>query len=247
MGKKLCLGIATATAGLAILYRLGTRRGATFDEVRRTLPGDSLIPDPSVVTTHAVTIHAPAGTIWPWLMQVGYHRGGWYTDSKIDEFSFDYFFKIIAAKDKKPVRRPSADRILPQFQDLQIGDEVPDGPPGTVYYTVRMMETNRHLVFYSDTYDRVIIPGFVRGDGSDPIIDNTWAFVLAEVDSETTRFIVRTRIRVKYKLVGLFFWPFLMLGESIFPILMLNGFKRRAEQATLTSLDQDAEKPQDTD
>jgi hypothetical protein len=208
---------------------LGTRRGATSDEVRRTLPGDSLISNPSVQTTLAIIIHAPAQAIWPWLKQAGYHRGGWYTDSKIDEISFDYFFKIIAAKDKKPVRKASADRILPQFQDLQIGDEIPDGPPGTVYYTVKMMETNQHLVLYSDSYDRVIIPEFARGDGPEPVIDNTWAFVLVEVDPETTRFIVRARIRVKYPLVGLLFWPFLMLGESIFPTLMLNGFKQRAE------------------
>jgi hypothetical protein len=208
---------------------LGTRRGATSDEVRRTLPGDSLISNPSVQTTLAIIIHAPAQAIWPWLKQAGYHRGGWYTDSKIDEISFDYFFKIIAAKDKKPVRKTSADRILPQFQDLQIGDEIPDGPPGTVYYTVKMMETNQHLVLYSDSYDRVIIPEFARGDGPEPVIDNTWAFVLVEVDPETTRFIVRARIRVKYPLVGLLFWPFLMLGESIFPTLMLNGFKQRAE------------------
>ena len=231
MGRKLCLGFAAAAGGLALIHRLGTRRGATSDEFRRTLPGDSLVPNPSVQTTHAITIYAPAHAIWPWLKQVGYHRGGWYTDSKIDEVSFDYFFKIIAAKDKKPERRASANRILPEFQDIQIGDEIPDGPPGTVYYTVKMMETNRHLVLYSDSYDRVIIPEFARGDGPEPVIDNTWAFVLVEVDSETTRLIVRARIRVIYPLVGLLFWPFLMLGESIFPTLMLNGFKQRAERA----------------
>jgi hypothetical protein len=238
MGTKLIAGIGAAAAGLYLLNHLGTRRGASPDEARRTLPGDSLLPEAGVETTHAITIHAPSEAIWPWLVQVGYQRAGWYTDSWIDDFSYEYFFKNIAQKEKKPDRWPSADQIMPQFQDLQIGDEVPDGPPGTVYYTVKMMEPNRHMVLYSDSYDNVIIPEFVRGERQEPMIENTWAFVFDEIGPETTRFIVRARIQMKSLPIGLVYWPFLMLGEAVFPQLMLNGFKKRAEQSISPASDQ---------
>ncbi len=229
MGKRLTVGVLAALAGLTALNRLGTRRGATDDEIRRALPGDDLIPNAKIETNHAITINAPAQAIWPWLVQVGYHRAGWYTDSTIDEFLVEHFFKRIAPADKKPEYRKSADRILPEYQNLQVGDTVPDGPPGTVYYIVREMEVNRHLLLYSNTYDRVTIPAIFRGKRETPLIEDSWAFVLDERHSGSTRFIVRTRIDVQSRLIGLMFWPFLMMGEAVFPHLMLNGFKQRAE------------------
>jgi hypothetical protein len=59
----------------------GKALGATGDEVHRSLEDDDLVPHPMVETTHAITIHAPAAAIWPWLVQMGYHRAGLYTDS----------------------------------------------------------------------------------------------------------------------------------------------------------------------
>jgi hypothetical protein len=65
------------------LQRLGKRGGATDTEVNANLPGDDVIPHPMVETTHAITIQAPAATIWKWLIQAGYRgsgRAGWYGD-----------------------------------------------------------------------------------------------------------------------------------------------------------------------
>ena len=56
-----------------------TPRRATQDEVRRSLPGDDLVPSPKSGYTQAITIRAPKSEVWPWLVQIGYKRAGWYS------------------------------------------------------------------------------------------------------------------------------------------------------------------------
>ena len=69
--------ILLTSAGLyCIIKRLGKRGGATDTEVYASLPGDNVIPHPMVETTHAITIQAPAKTIWKWLIQAGYRGSG---------------------------------------------------------------------------------------------------------------------------------------------------------------------------
>src|SRR5260370_719088 len=131
MKNKLCLGLLAAASAASLLRRQGKRWGATEDEVSRSLPGDDLVPHPMVETTHAITIHAPAAAIWPWLVQTGYHRAGWYTDSWfywVDK----YFFRA--------ERPPSPEHLVPQFQHPAVGDTVPVGPPGTAFFTVAQLE-----------------------------------------------------------------------------------------------------------
>src|SRR5436189_6061873 len=73
---------AAAVAGLGafgILQWLGRTYGATVREQRRRLPDDELVVEPRIVTTHAITIDARPAAVWPWLVQMGWHRGGWYT------------------------------------------------------------------------------------------------------------------------------------------------------------------------
>ncbi len=82
------------------------RWGATDAEVDRQMPGDDLIPDAGRAT-HAITIDADAEVIWPWLVQLGFGRAGWYSYDWIDN---DF--------------RPSADRILPEHQSLAVGDQI---------------------------------------------------------------------------------------------------------------------------
>ena len=76
------------------------RWGATDDEVSREMPGDELIPG-AASATRAITIEATPDAIWPWLVQLGYGKAGWYSYDWIDN---DF--------------RPSANRILPQYQSL---------------------------------------------------------------------------------------------------------------------------------
>lgn len=88
-----------AAGGYAALYRLGQTWGATRQERRRGLPGDELLPGARAFTTHAVTIAAPAHRVWPWLVQMGWGRAGWYTYRWVDRLLF-------------PANGPSANRIL---------------------------------------------------------------------------------------------------------------------------------------
>ena len=82
-------------------------------EQARTMHGD-LEEKPSYKSTLAVTIDAPPEFVWPWIAQMGYRRGGLY--------SYDWLDRLFGYLD-----RPSADDILPEFQRLSAGDEIPIG------------------------------------------------------------------------------------------------------------------------
>jgi hypothetical protein len=108
------LGLAIGALGtITVLgaYRLWIqpwqhRWGATDEEIRHPMPGDDLVPD-AASTTRAITIAAPPEQVWPWLVQLGYDRGGWYSYDWIDNDG-----------------QPSADRIIPELQQLQVGDQI---------------------------------------------------------------------------------------------------------------------------
>jgi hypothetical protein len=81
---KTAAGAACAAGIAAVAYPLFLRRpcltwGATAEEASGKLPGDELLPDAALVSTRAVTIDAPPGAVWPWLVQMGSGRGGAYT------------------------------------------------------------------------------------------------------------------------------------------------------------------------
>ena len=80
--------IASGLLSYITLNRLGRSWGSTLAERKRTLPGDEIVSDPSILTTHATTINAPPSAIWPWLIQMGWHQGGWYTKQWVDRMVF---------------------------------------------------------------------------------------------------------------------------------------------------------------
>jgi hypothetical protein len=90
---------------------------ASRPERTETLPGDEIVSEPMIVTDRAITIGAPPEHVWPWIVQMGWHRGAWYTARWVDRLLF-------------PANGPSAEHILPEWQDLAEGDWVPDGAPG---------------------------------------------------------------------------------------------------------------------
>jgi hypothetical protein len=159
------------------------------------------------VTDRAITIHAPAQDIWPWIVQIGYHRGGWYTSRWLDRLMWH-------------IDNPSADRIIPEFQQLRVGDVVPDGPPGTASFTVAAVETGRALVLLDDAGTHVPDTAF------------SWAFVLEPLDGRTTRVQVRTRGTYPPSPVLALLSRF-VIGPADFVMVsgqMLRGIKRRSER-----------------
>jgi hypothetical protein len=124
--------------GFALLHRLGRCR-ATPEEERGELDGDELLAAPTVVLTHAITIDAPAAAVWPWLVQMGWGRAGWYTSRRVDRL-------LMAGSG------PSADRIVPALQRLRVGDSIPGGPPGADrWFAVERLQEERLLVLRSTT------------------------------------------------------------------------------------------------
>lgn len=235
MAKKKAVGLLVAAGGVYILREVAHRLGASSDEVGRSYPGDDLISRATAETTHAVTVHAPAEAIWPWLVQAGYHRGGWYGNATIDQFFDKVLWQTIVPPEERSEYRPSADRILPEYQDLKVGDIVPDGPPDTVYFIVKEMKPKEHLILFSNTHNRYSVPAFLRGTNLAPYGDFTWAFILNEVDPGKTRLILRTRFKhgpLWFRILG---WPILMMGEALFPIQILKGIKHRAEHTISAS------------
>ena len=208
------LGYGGLAAGLALAVGAGysswARRwyltwGATAQEVTARLPGDELLGDPDLQSTRAISIGAPSGAVWPWPVQMGSGRGGAYTYDWIENlFGLDMH---------------SADRILPQFQQLTVGDVLPLGPNGPGM-RVEICEPGRALVFRS-----------VAGDW-------VWSFGLHPAGAGT-RLVSRNRIaapraswasRLVNRLV-------MEPGSLIMERRMLLGIKERAERTAGKALE----------
>ena len=168
VAKQLRIPIA---ALVAVVYWFPVRRwfsrwGTTPEEVARAMPGDALIPNPTEMSMQAVTVDAPPEDIWPWLVQIGYQRGGLY--------SYDWLDRLFGFLD-----RPSATRILPEFQQLAVGDKIPWGRTG-YRATVGVLEPLRALALSYQAR------GFMW----------VWQFGLYPLDDQRTRFVTRGTERV---------------------------------------------------
>lgn len=129
------IGVALVIALAAYLFVYRPRQlhwGATDDEVARAIPGDEIQLQPVFNATRAVTIHARPEQVWLWLMQIGYKRGGWYGYDLIDNAGI-----------------PSANRILPEWQHLKVGDTVPIWKG--INFKVAAVEPNRWVVWESES------------------------------------------------------------------------------------------------
>jgi hypothetical protein len=200
LGPVVGLLVAVTAVGLVLLgYQrlLGPwqhRWNATDEEVARTMPGDELLPD-APATTRAITIDAPAEQVWPWLVQIGYGRAGWYSYDWIDNDG-----------------RPSADTIVEEFQDLQVGDRilmVPGMGP-----EVRAIDPGRSLV---------------SGDAEGGV----WCLALyPDADGRRTRLVSRWRSGWELTWATAFWLTIADPGAFIMERKMLHGIKRRAERGT---------------
>jgi hypothetical protein len=206
-------GAVAVTVGLAeaALVRLGRTYGSTPQERAMRLPGDGIIATPTVQTDHAITIQAPASSVWPWLVQMGWGRAGWYTARWVDRLLF-------------PANGPSADRIVPELQDLTVGAFVPDGAPETEtgLWVVELVP-ERALVLRSNSH----LPMSWRDRAT---LDWTWTFVLTPTqDDQATRFHFRSRWITEpwwFTVVGLLG---VVPADLVMSRDMLRGVSTRAE------------------
>ena len=112
------------------------RWGATDAEVKRSMPGDEIVDKPSFNATRAVTIHAPAQKIYPWIVQMGVRRAGWYSYDLLDNLG-----------------RRSAESILPEHQNMQAGDLVPISPDGKQGMWVKYLRKNKWVLWWDKKGD----------------------------------------------------------------------------------------------
>jgi hypothetical protein len=227
-GRVVAAATLTAAAGgYALLQWLGRTAGTTPAERAARLPGDDLIERPLVTTTHAGTIGVTPDRVWPWLVQMGWHQGGWYTARWVDRMLF-------------PANWPSADRIIPDLQGRRVGDRIPDGAPQTrTEFVIVAMERDRHLVLRSRTH----VPLSWR-ERYGAWIDWTWAFVLEPV-ADGTRLIVRSRCRLGPRWIAAGYWLAIVPADFVMARQQLRGISSRAKRAAGRHADQPADEHAD--
>lgn len=138
---------ACVLAGYLVWRPRMLRWGATPEEAAEALPGDERTPNPRVQCTRAITVDAPPEDVWPWLVQMGIHRAGFYTHDWLERLLFRASYVE---------GRHSATRIHADLQDLKVGDRIYMG--GGAYVPVTELEPNRHLVSF-ETFVLRPLPG----------------------------------------------------------------------------------------
>jgi hypothetical protein len=129
------LFLTLSVAGVGLAYMLWVRPwqlswGASRSELLRTMPGDELVENPSFDATRGITINARPTEIWPWLVQIGIGRAGWYSYDCLDNLC-----------------KPSSEKILPEFQGLKIGDLVPLSPDGKQGFWVKELQPRQWMLW----------------------------------------------------------------------------------------------------
>jgi hypothetical protein len=168
--------------GAPVLYFAAIRPrllgwGASRQEVHQPLAGDDLVTA-RWQTTRGINISAPPDEVWPWLVQMGYGRGGWYT--------YDWLERLIGAGDF--AEGESAKRVIPELQRLAVGDMVALSPVGGL--TVEVLDRASALVLH---YRMSLLTAQPASERDRAVSDWTWAFVLTSVDQTSCRLLVRVR------------------------------------------------------
>ena len=195
---------------------------ATTLERKRSLPADLLIPDPAAIVMHAVTIAAPPDRVWPWLVQMGSGRAGWYSYDWVDNHS-----------------HPSATEIIPALQQVAPGDVMPSLPGVKESFIVAAVQPERDLIltvpaagggllvsweFFLEPLAQRRTRLLVRGR-----VSSQWPPVGAAKPAASPRpieHVYALLARLPRWLMG----PIALFGHGIMQARQLRGIKRRAER-----------------
>ena len=229
----------TAAVGVTSLQRWRRTWGIDPNEVGRPLPGDQVVPDPNAIETRGITIDAPPDRVWPWLMQMGFGKAGWYSYDRLDQ------------------RGASADGIVDAWQTLAAGDIVPTHPGGG--FLVEEIDPGHALILRSDTAlvaaqaeawakrqagERAATGGASTEStpaglaASGAILGATpqqfaasWAFVVEPLDGGRSRLIERFRVWFgESDTASRFVMPFVGFGVFVMLQKQMTGIKARAER-----------------
>ncbi|MBP7593943.1 MAG: hypothetical protein KBA85_20235 [Chloroflexi bacterium] len=180
--------------------------GATTAETRADLLGDDMVAQANLRFTKGITIQASPAQVYPWLLQIGVDRGGMY--------SYDWLENLFG------LNVHSTDRIVPEYQKVQVGDFWRFTPkdyvlnPGPGLYVRQLRENEAVLLCFG-----------MEGKAEDPCVDS-WQFVLLPQADGSTRLLLRSNMAMKPELpIKLtYFVQFIMERK------MLLTLRERAEQ-----------------
>lgn len=190
----LCATVVAVVAYLLVFRPWQLRWGATDEELERPMPGDDLVADPDLDATRGLTVEARPEEIWPWLVQMGYRRAGFYSYDRLDNAGI-----------------PSAERILPEYQGLKVGDEIPLGRHSRMEVVV--LEPPRAMV-WNTAGDRF-----------------SWAWGLYPGGEGRTRLVTRLHMKYVWKFPMILGYFMIDVGDFIMMRKCMRGIKRRAEAA----------------
>jgi hypothetical protein len=193
--SALLLAVGLGAAYVLVARPQTMRWGATDEEVNHPLPGDHIVPGRGYRATRAITIDAPPEYVWPWIVQIGSGRAGWYAIDRIDNGG---------------VR--SAEEIVPELQNLSVGDLIPMVVGKEVGPHVLEMESNRRMLWTTGN-------------------EFSWEWVLEPIDHHRTRLI--TRMHEAYPPVlsrRMLYAIAASSGDIVMHWKQLRGIKRRAER-----------------
>lgn len=132
----------------------------------RVLDGDDVVAEAHHVLDHTIDIEAPPSMVWPWLMQLGCDRGGWYSIDRLDNGG-----------------RPSVEHLVPEWSTRCAGDKLAASPKADGFFDVYSVTPQRSLVIGNE---------LERLGGR---LKMSWAFVLQPLGADATRLITRVRAR----------------------------------------------------
>ncbi|MFC2067911.1 hypothetical protein ACFLTP_02735 [Chloroflexota bacterium] len=191
--------------------------GSTEEELQRELQGDELVKNMKGWYNHAITINAKPANVWPWIVQLGQNKGGFY--------SYEILENIVGSKIH------NADYIVPGFQNTVVGDKVAMTPKAAPYI-VAAIEPSQAFVLQL----RVNLQTQETVDNTQPLPDkyqdSSWVFFLEETYEGTTRLISRSRNDWNQSKINTFFYSIFGVVSQAMDRKMLKGIKKRAEVAS---------------
>ena len=202
-------------AGTPLVRPWHMRWGATRAEVAAAMPGDDIVRRAQFNATRAITIEAPPERVWPWIVQLGYRRAGFYTYDLVDNAG-----------------EPSADRIVDEYQHIEVGEMIPmfhESHGLAIAYRVDSFQVNDWMVW-------------VHRPHEDERPDSTWSWQLTRLPAERTRLVTRMKQDYRWQTPRLAVFNLILMefGDFAMERRMLKGIKFRAERIGRSASVEDA-------
>lgn len=193
---------------LLILFLLGSvyllvirpwqlKWGANESELKIDYPGDSIVKYPDFNAIRGITINAKPSDIWKWIIQIGSQRAGWYSIDWIDNAG-----------------KKSSEIIIPEFQNISVGQFVPFTPDQKNGMWVKEFVENNYILWIDD-----------KGMA-------TWTWLLSALNSNQTRLITKLRTKYTWKSIWILYYLIYDIGDIIMMSKCMKGIKKRSEKIT---------------